>query len=88
MRRSQQRPTEKDHEQAVFRPDPIHQRAGRHLAEHHPEFERHGRVSVLRVAPGKRLAEERREHREDLAIEKIDRNRRRQEADDRPARLR
>ena len=88
MRRSQQRPAEKDDEQTVLRPDAIHQRAGRYLTEHHPEVERHGRVSVLRVAPGKRLAQERREHREDLAIEKIDRDRRRQQADDRPAGLR
>ena len=70
------------------RADPIHQRAGRNLPDHHPEVERHGDVGVLRVGPLElavaQLATA--QHRQHLAIEQVDGDRGRQQPDDRPAR--
>ena len=51
MRRSQHRPRDEDDREPDLRADPIHQRAGRNLPDHHPEVEGHGDVAVLRVAP-------------------------------------
>ena len=78
--RSEQRPPTKITSRPMLRADPVHQLPGRNLTEHHPEVERHGDVAVLRVAPLELRAQLGGEHREHLAVEQVDRDRRRRAA--------
>ena len=86
------RPDREDGRQAGPGTDAIDERPGGNLTDHHPEVEGHGDERVLRVGPlpvraaGRgRIAQERREHRQRLPVEQVDRDRRRQQADDGPA---
>ena len=88
VRGADERPGDEDRGQAQARADPIQQRARRHLPAHHPEVEGDGDVAVLRVRPLELRAELGGQHRQHLPVEQVDRDRRRQQADDRPAGLR
>jgi hypothetical protein len=80
-----ERPRDENHRQADPRAYAVHQLPRGNLTEHHPEVERDGDVAVLRVRPLPLIAQQRRQHRERLAIEQVDRDGRREEPHDRPA---
>jgi hypothetical protein len=74
MSSADDRPGDEDGRQPDSGSCPIDERADRHLSRHHPELERGRDVGVLGRAQPQFLAENGREHRQNLPVDQVDGN--------------